>query len=344
MMKRHISILLSLLCVLAVSAQDYYTTIDVLRPGRFTFTKDVQHVLIVNNSVPQPHDYAHQSRLMGQITNNVVVDTDSALIYFLTTLSQTLDDQHFFSSVDLLEKSQNNSERYFEQHSLTALQVDHLRKLYDADAVVALNRLLLSDILEDYLTADDDYYAYLEVRCVSVWQIYLPGQERPQALTLADTLVWENRDYRRSDAIDALPNRRDALLDMAIYSAETIGKRLVPHWEQRDRYFYYNSDRQMRAAMDSLYHKRWDAAIGEWYSAYERGNSKLKACAAANMAAAFEIEGDLRSAYYWAIKAAEYFGDGFLTTNKQQQQTNMLAYARELQIRIREEEILQDQY
>lgn len=344
MLKKQLFILLSLMLTSIAGAQDYYTTIDILRPGRVTFPKEAQHVLVVNNAVNQPHDYAHQSRLMGQITSNVTIDTDSALLYFLTAFSQTLEDQEFFGSVDLLETTQNTSERYFEQHSMTGLQIDHLRKMYDADAIITLNRLLLSDMLEDYLTTDEDYYAYLEVHCVSIWHIYMPGQERPTAITLSDTLLWENRDYRRSDAIDALPNRRDALLDMAIYSAQSIGRRLVPHWEQRDRYFYYHSDKQMQAGMDSLYHKKWEGAIGEWYSAYERGNTKLKACAAANMASAFEIEGDLRSAYFWAQRAAEHFGDGLLTNNKQQQEANMRAYANELQMRIKEEDLLQLQY
>ena len=336
---KYIILLFTVLSTCFVSAQDLFTTIDVLRPGRVQFPETVNNVLIVNNAVQQPHDYAHQSRLMGQMTSNAIIDTDSALIYFLTTFTQSLDQQHYFNSVDLLEKSQNTSGRYFEQHPLGSLQIDHLRKMYDADAVIVLNRLILSDLIEDFVTAEDDFCAVLEARCVSVWQIFMPNQERPLPLTLSDTLVWSNTDYRRSDALEALPDRRDALLDMAIISAQTTAEQLVPHWEQRDRYFYEHSDRVMKEALDLFYHKQWDEAIGKWYEAYQRGNNKLKARAAANMAGAFEIEGDLNSAYYWAKMAAEHFGSGFFSTDRQQQQ-NLEAYADELKIRLIEAESL----
>ncbi len=255
-MLKKIYLISLLMAALTINAQDLYTTIDVLRPGCISFPSNIKNVLIVNNALPQPRTYGHQSQLSGQLKTNVDVNTDSAILYFLTSFSRALTEIDYFDNVDLLEKSQNKSNLYFAPSQLTPLQVDHLRKMYDADAVIALNRLLLSDILEDFPTTDDDYYASLEVHCVSVWHIFIADSDDPKALTLADTLVWENRDYRRSDAIGALPDRLDALLDMAIYSAQSTAEKILPHWEQRDRYFFTHNDRRMKAAMDAFYHKK----------------------------------------------------------------------------------------
>ena len=345
MIKRLFTISLFFISAAISFAQDYYTTIDILRPGCLAFPPSVNNVLVVNNAVNQPHDYGHQSHLAGQIRTTTKVDTDSAILYFLTTFTKSLEEQEFFENVDLLEKSLNNSEQYFQQHPITSLQADHLRKMYDTDALIVLNRLILSDLVEDFMTDADDYYAALEVRCVSIWHIFLPNGGQPQSLTLADTLVWENRDFRRSDAINNLPDRRDALLDMSIYSAQATAKKIVPHWEQRDRYFYKHSDRRMKAGIDSLYHKKWDAAIGEWYAAYQQSsNNKLKARAAANMASTFEIEGDINSALYWAQQAAEHFNTTSFFGNEQRQYENMILYAKELSARLKDEELLNQQY
>lgn len=343
MIKKAYIISAFLLTALAINAQDLYTSIDVLRPGCFVFPQEIKNVLVVNNSLKQPDNYGHQTQLSGQLKTNVDVNTDSAILYFLTSFSRALADKQYFDNVDLLEKTQNKSVMYYTPSSLTALQVDHLRKMYDADAVIVLNRLLLSDILEDYLTTDDDYYAYLEVHCVSVWHIFLTDNDDPRSLTLADTLIWENRDYRRSDAIEALPDRRNALLDMAIYSAESTVNKLLPHWEQRDRYFYTHNNRTMKAGMDAFYHKQWDEAIDLWYEAYQSGNNNLKARAAANMAATFEIEGDLNSALYWAQQAVGLFYNLGVFSNSHEQYTKMVRYTTELQQRIKEEEELEKQ-
>ncbi len=343
MLKKIISILILTITTVIVSAQDYYTTIDILKPGCLVFPSSVSNVLVVNNAVNQPHDYGHQSHLAGQVRSTTIVDTDSAVLYFLSTFTKSLEEQEFFDNVDLLEKSQNHSGQYFQQHSITSLQADHLRKMYDADALIVLNRLMLSDLVEDFMTDADDYYASLEVRCVSIWHIFMPNGGQPQSLTLADTLVWENRDLRRSDAINNLPNRRDALLDMSIYSAEETAKKIIPHWEQRDRYFYKHSDRRMKAGIDSLYHKKWDAAINEWYNAYQQGNNKLKARAAANIAATFEIEGDINSALYWAQQAAEHFNNHDFFGNEQRLYENMVLYANELSARLEDEKLLYQQ-
>ena len=343
MLHRLNNIITFVFCTLIAGAQELYTTIDVMRPGCFDFPIDAQNVLVVNNAVQQPDDYGHQSHLAGQIRSTTQVNTDSAILYFLTTFTQSLGEQDYFTNVDLLEKSQNTSGQYFRQQPLTSLQTDHLRKKYDAEILLVLNRLILSDMVEDFITDEDDYLATLEVHCVSVWHIFLPESEQPRSLTLADTLFWENRTYRRSDAINNLPDRRNALLDMSIYSARESARKLVPHWEQRDRYFYTHSDRQMKVAVDSLYRKRWDAAINLWYAAYQRGNNALKARAAANMAATFEIEGDLNSAFYWANQAADLFGKKTFFASDYQHYTNLTAYVQELSVRIKEEETLAKQ-
>lgn len=336
-MRKYIFTILLIATSLAASAQELYTTIDVLRPGLISLPQDVSHVLVVNNAVTQPHNYGHQSRLSGQMPSNIEIDIDSAVFYYLTSFTQQLNSDDYFGGVDLLEQSQNIAKNFYQLTTLNELQIDHLYKLYDIDALIVLNRLMLSDIVEDaFDTEFQDFYASLEVKCTALFSVYFPNQAKPQAISISDTLIWEYEDINRTTALNKLPNRRDALLDMAIYSAERAAKKILPHWQQVDRFFYTHNDKTMRAAVDQLYRKHWDEAINLWYEAYQTGKSKIKARAAANMAATFEIEGDLQSAYYWAKTAAQHFDEGFFTSDPIQKQ-KMLNYAKELQIRIQED-------
>lgn len=84
-----------------------YTSIDILRPAKVAFPTDVTHVLLVNNTKPQPSEYGHTTDLFNDQEKQIEANTDSLAIFHLASLSENINDKEFFGSIDLEYNSIN---------------------------------------------------------------------------------------------------------------------------------------------------------------------------------------------------------------------------------------------
>ncbi len=340
-MKRVLTLFTLWLAPLLLMAQQLHTTLDIMHPAQYVFPDSVLDLIVVNNTVQQPQGFGHSTKIDEQVINNVDLDLTKAATYHLLGTTRTLDEAYIFATVGFVPETQNRTNNFMVQTLLPTDSIQRLCYMYQADAALVCNRLLMYDVLGTFLTDDYTYYAYLEAYVVSNWALQMPNGQY-QLFSYNDTLYWEAEADSRDAAIGALPNRQEALLDMAQYAGEQFALQFMPTWETVDRYFYENEHTGIVRGIEALTHQRWDEAADIWTTVYAQTTDATKkrdkltcAYAAANAAVVYEIMDNLQTAHQWAEKAVEAFAN-VGTAEAIQQGVNMQYYAQQLTNRINE--------
>ena len=314
-----------LLLTLPLSAQQWYFWMDEYQPAERPWLQSSQQILWLNNTLPQPADFGHSIVVDGEVISNAQVALNNAALHCLFTATQVMDESMEFARVELQEQSQNTSTNYYARQSLSNLQMRDLCLQYETEALVVLNQLVLYDIVESFPT-NEGYYAYLQAYAQSNWTVYNASKNRSTSFTYADTLLWESDiQYVRSDALKQLPNRTDALLYLAREVGTMVSESLTPQWVPTKRYLYDHKDETLQTGINAFRLQRWNEAIQVWQTAISHTDKKTAAFAAANIAIAFEMQGDYASACDYAQRAIRLFG-AWKTAYGRQQQVNIRYY------------------
>ena len=231
MVKQLIYIALITLLPLWASAQQMFIQIEVLHPAEVVLPQNVRSLLLVNN----------------------------------TTLSDMTPRQCLFAAAAALE----DTERFDEAAVLNAStsNIDSLLDVYDADAVLALNALVMNNIEAN-----------------GYWTVHYSSSRSYTFFT-----------YTELDPDDEEP---------ASYVGEQMAFILTPNWETEDRYFYCDDTPKLKAGIESVRRQKWEEAISAWKHVE---GSPGKAYAAANIAVALEMLDRYDEAIEWAEKAIRLF-------------------------------------
>ena len=324
--------LLLVLCSLYINAQQqWYFSVDERYPAERQQLQGKQRILVVNNALTQPQDFGHSTILDGENKGNVEIDLSRSVLYCLFATTQSMEFTGEFDAVELMDISQNHSTNYYTRTPLTFSQAERLCTDYQADALLTLNQLVLYDIVESFPTDEGTYYAYLQAYAQSHWTIHYAGQTREATFTQADTLLWESQlHYNRTQSLSDLPSRQEALLYLARELGNRMGSSFAPSWQATRRYIYELPD--LQAGLDAFRLQRWNSAINQWLTIVDSKDKKAAACAAANIAIAYEMLGDYASACDYAQRASRLFG-AWKTAYGRQQQVNTRYYLAQLQAR-----------
>ena len=324
--------LLLVLCSLYVNAQQqWYFSVDERYPAERQQLQGKQRILVVNNALTQPQDFGHTTMIDGENQNHAEIDLSRSILYCLFSVTQSMESTGEFDAVELMDISQNHSTNYYTRTPLTFSQAERLCTDYQADALLMLNQLVLYDIVESFPTDEGTYYAYLQAYAQSHWTIHYAGQLREVTFTQADTLLWESQlHYNRTQSLSDLPSRQEALHYLARELGNRIGSSFAPSWQTTRRYIYELPD--LQAGLDAFRLQRWNSAINQWITIVDSKDKKAAACAAANIAIAYEMLGDYASACDYAQRASRLFG-AWKTAYGRQQQVNIRYYLAQLQAR-----------
>ena len=329
--KLHILLLLLLFALSSSAQQQWYFSVDERYSAERQQLKGKQRILVVNNALTQPQDFGHSTILDGENKGNVEIDLSRSVLYCLFATTQTMELTGELEAVELMDISQNHSTNYYSRKPLTFSQAERLCVDYQADALLVLNQLVLYDVLESFPTEEETYYAYLQAYAQSHWTIHFAGQSREATFTQADTLLWESRlHYTRAQSLSDLPSRQEALLYLARELGNRIGSSFTPSWQTTRRYIYDLPN--LQAGLDAFRLQRWNSAINQWVTILDSKDKKAAACAAANIAIAYEMLGDYVLACDYANEASRLFG-AWQTAYGRQQQANIRYYLAQLQAR-----------
>jgi tetratricopeptide (TPR) repeat protein len=354
LLKLNILVCLLLLVVPTVAQQQWYFSIDERHPAERTYLQNVRRVLVVNNALVQPEEFGHTVVTDGVGQDNIGVDLSRAIVYTLFSTTQTLENSGVVEVVELMEISQNKYSNYYSRSPLSQSRVQRLCSDYKVDALLALNQLVLYDVIESFLTEGDSYYAYLQAYAQSHWTVHFAentsksGMPLQFSFTQSDTLLWESSlYYTRAQCLKELPQRQEALLFLASELGTKVANSMAPSWKPSRRYIYEVEG--LEIGLQAFRCQKWKEAIHHWQQvAADESNKGVKsskgskvdkkaaACAAANIAIAYELLGDYALACVYADKAYQLFGV-WKTAYGRQQQVNIRYYREQVRAKMARE-------
>jgi hypothetical protein len=295
-----------------------YTSIDILKPAKVTFPADVDELIIINNTIPQPQDYGHKTDLFNEKTRKFKIDTDSLPFFCLASFAGKLNDQEFFRDIKIDFNSVNRKEYFFVQSLPSDSIVKVIMQKNKSEGVISLNRILVTDqVGELYDQVAGKYIAYLEAVYETSWSVHFPSNTQKTQFSFKDTVYWESESYTREKSLKGLPDRRNALIDGAMITGEKAVRKFIPYWEKVDRYFFESENKIFKAGIDSVYTKNWQGAIDQWENLLQNSqNSYMKAKICHNIAVACEIKGDVKKAYDYSGKALQYMMNSMVSDFK----------------------------
>jgi len=327
--------------MMSCDSKMYFTTLDIMKPAEVTFPLGINNVVIVNNSVPQPAFIGHYNT---QLTGNTTTENlrfDSAAIFTTSALKDALRNKGFFNNVELSLTNQNFSDSYKYINKLSSTNVKALCNMYNANAVISLERIFFSDNISEFYLDDGEFYNELDVKVKTEWSIY-DIDSRSNTIQFVDSFLWQSSNYDRKITRDSLPKRYDALVDACILSGSNIADRMIPQWEKEDRYFFLSNNKLMNQAMDSVPYRKWEKAIELWKIAADSSKSeKIKYQSYNNIAVSYEIIGNIDNAIDYALKALNSFSNYSYGSDKDR--SLLVAYNLSLKKRKDELKLLQKQ-
>lgn len=333
--------LATLILMNSCASKMYFTTLDTLKPAQVTFPPNVNNILIVNNSISQPANFGHYTTSLSGYAKSQSLQFDSAAIFITSALKDALKTKSFFNQVELSLTEQNIGNSFNYVNTLPEEQIRMLCKIYNADAVIALNNTFLTDDISEYYLNEENFYDELNVKVNTNWSIYYLDNKKDN-IQFADSFLWHSQNYDRKMALDSLPKRYDALVDACILTGSNIADRMIPRWDKEDRYFFENKNELMTQAMDSVPYRKWSKAIELWNKAAETLKSnKIKYQAYNNIAAAYEIIGDIDKAIDYITKAVDTYSKG--GTYSEKDGYFLISYQQILQARKKELKLLNQQ-
>lgn len=283
-------IIISLITSILISCNTVsVVSLDVRRPASISFDKDIQNVIIVDNT-PINGDSIYLE-VDKALIYNTEVPIDSSKVSFFKALTQFMNDEHFFERIGLYN---TNNQNITDIQTLSKEQISNIKKDTEADAIIAINQFDMVGKLENpsYYVP----YALLELKSGVLFNIYTSDGEMiyPNRMH-TDSLFW-NRTVE-----EGLPNIYDAGNEIAITTADNLTKRFIPYWETQERLLYSDNSKEMKQAAKLFKNNEWKEAAKVWGEVYYSDKSKTskQVRAAANIALTNEYLDDIENALIW---------------------------------------------
>ncbi|HKM45727.1 MAG TPA: DUF6340 family protein [Dysgonamonadaceae bacterium] len=312
-------------------------TIQTQEAAQVTLPKDVRKLLIVDNAVSQTSDVGHTEKRLGRSTSEkATVITDSLPIIFTEALAQFLGEEEFYDVVMLHDKPLRTDREYWKEIPLLPEKMQELKKQTGADAIVSLDKLLVTSDWSDVFIQEGYPYATLSGKITSTMRVYLPTLEgKIPTVLFTDSLQWEGFDISdgRAYAEFVIPHAEHALKDLTIYAADKMTYVLTPHWMTQERWYYTLNSSTAREAEKFAEQAKWADAVSKWQSLYNSSKKKIdKAKIASNIALGYEMLDELHTSLTWITTAQTLFNESTVAESLERKRVSI--YKTEIERRL----------
>lgn len=119
-----------------------------------------------------------------------------------------------------------------------------------------------------------------------------------------------SRTASRPDELQLnMPDKDNAMFDVARELGNQISEQLLPHWERQSREIYGSGSNDLALAAEKAKANDWIAATSIWYHLADQHDEKLAAKASYNLIIASEVSNDLDLALEWAKLCRDQYGN-----------------------------------
>jgi len=263
--------------------------IETLQPAKLTLQGSKNKIAIC----------APKTLLAEAIRSNITatgVSADSLIANILFTL------QYFWEEAPGFEDT---------QFIIHIIKDEELPAFSDIDLVVQLYGLQVSNTYYGQQYGFFEWEAYLYVQYMAKWTVRDNSGKLIDEYTDRDLMVWPSGIQEgKAEAVEKLPDIKDAWWDMGIALAKNYLTRIVPQWQTGKREIYMInkfpefSQKAYKAMQNNGYARAFDVWENMLLSCRKKGQKKIKSQITFNMAVANEFQNQLDEAIHWAQRSA----------------------------------------
>ena len=279
--------IISLIFSACVAMRPY--PIETLQPAKITFEGSINHVAIC-----APQTVFSEAIKSNSTANNVPADS------LITNILFSL--QHFWKGAPGFEDAQ-----FF----IYITKNDVITDFSNFDITVQLEKM---QITNSYYGQQYGFYgweAYLFVQYAAKWTIHDNSGKIIDEYTDHDVMEWSSSMRgSKTEAVDKLPDVKDAWWDLGIAMAQKYITRIVPQWQEEIRKIYMInkfpelSQQAYRAIQNEGYVRAFDIWENMLLACRKNGQKKVKSQIMYNMAVSCEYQNQLDDAIYWIQRSA----------------------------------------
>lgn len=274
-----------------------YINIDVYEPATITFDSTIVNVLIANNT---PSTYQQHITYNDDSEKELSIINDSAKWMITKSLAQFMDEEKYFGSVGYYNFQLREDTLFDKDIPLNKKQIAELCELTQTDAIISLDKVVISASIEKVNNFDYTYNDILELKSAALLRVYnADGEMLQPKIIIIDSLYWQGYSTIRN-IIEPLPPFKNATMEAAVHLADKLVNFFIPHWQTTLRYYYSSSKGNMKKADKAAQSGNWAEAENYWTALFEKDDNILrKARLASNIALANECQNNLENAKKW---------------------------------------------
>ena len=197
------------------------------------------------------------------------------------------------------------------QFLIYIIKTDSLYEDFNFDLVVQLDRLQIKNIYYGQQYAFNLWEAYMYVQYSAKWTIRNSSGTLIDEFTDRNLMAWPSGIQEgKSEAVENLPDVKDAWWDMGIAIAQNYADRIVPKWQTGMRRIYMVnkfpelSQQAYTAMQNDAYGRAFDMWENMLLSCRKIFQKRIKSQITYNMAVAYEFQNQLDQSVYWAQQSA----------------------------------------
>lgn len=285
-------------------------SIDVREPAIVSFDEPLsKKVVIVNNSASQADENVEANgEKQAEIS---VMSTDSAKTLLINSLSQYMNEEKYFSGVEIYPHGTNRGEAN-EIKPLSARNVQTICMEKKADILISLDLFIVSAELESVNVDYFNNYNLLSSKLGALLRVYaMDGSQLSPPIAHVDSLYREAA-ITWNNIKNSIPEINDLVTEITMKAADELTGTIIPSWSTQSRWYYSDNSGDMKNAAKLAGEGKWLEAADIWGTLYDKEkNTTKKIRLASNIALANEYLDDVENALNWINIAYDLFGNKY---------------------------------
>ena len=294
-------------------------TISTIEPSPVDFSYQIKKIGIVNSSKMSLLK-GYNTRLEQLIYMEEKWLSEKGTEAALTGLFDELVEDERFDTVQILEKKGHSVDFGTSPSVDTWKRIAAICEENDVDAIFSLSThhtetqfsLKKTKIEERGMLRRKAKMSGQEITLETLiengWRIYDPKQRvLVDEFTSHDQVVATAKGVSSVDALQAIDNRRETLLEQSMGSGNSYAQRIRPSKLEVKRNYYVLGTKNFELACDKIQNGSYDEAIQLWEKEIANPKPRLSSRACYNLAVLSEFNGNVNEAMGWATKSYQLF-------------------------------------